>query len=597
MEFTANRQSPVLTPGYRLDRYELLAPIAQGGMATVWVAQLQGKHGFQRLCAIKTILPERSTDDRFRTMFLDEARIAARVIHPNVAQILELGEQDGILYIVMEWVDGCSVSKLKRTVERQGHTLPLPVALRLVADAAAGLHAAHELRDERGESLAIVHRDVSPQNLLVGLDGTAKIIDFGIAKAKARLAGETQGGLLKGKLTYMAPEQAMGKTTTRRADIWALGAVLYDMIATRPPYKGDNDLETMMLLTSGRPPPRLPPATPEPVGVITRCCLSFDPSVRYPTALHVKNAIAEAMRELGLSPTREDVAECLRKYIPEHFESRRTLLDEAVKAAAQRASFEQAIEQVPSTAGSAHMFIVRPREDDLPTITMPRDSGDQSATEPSTLRDGAAAAERPTDPAEEPPTGEPDTLPEKVEGFADDADEASTDADTSKHELVVAGLVQRSRKVQWIVGGMLGAAVILAVLAAMGWGNLIGSKPGDHAMSPSVALTAPSATTTVLGASTSTATTAATVQPSAQSELTTRPMATSELTAKPTATMMTTAHVASTQIATAQAKTGRGQRSDKSKSSPVASASGNQTAPTATATASAPQPGVIDDGF
>jgi len=142
VEFAPSQPSHLLAPGHRLDRYELLSPIARGGMATVWVAQLLGKHGFKRLFAVKTILPEFSVDKRFRTMFLDEARIAARVSHPNVAQIIELGEQENLLYIVMEYVDGCSVSKLRRAVETGRQRLPLPVALRFVLDACAGLHAA-----------------------------------------------------------------------------------------------------------------------------------------------------------------------------------------------------------------------------------------------------------------------------------------------------------------------------------------------------------------------------------------------------------------------------------------------------------------------
>jgi serine/threonine-protein kinase len=172
----------LLRPGYRLDRYELLCPIASGGMATVWLARLRGKRGFEKLFAVKTIRTELVDDTRFQEMFLDEARIASGIQHPNVAQILDLGEQENVLYLVMEWVDGESLTKIRKLVAKRGAVLPVGVALRVLSDACAGLHAAHELKDDDGEPLGIVHRDVSPQNILVATSGVVKLIDFGIAR-------------------------------------------------------------------------------------------------------------------------------------------------------------------------------------------------------------------------------------------------------------------------------------------------------------------------------------------------------------------------------------------------------------------------------
>src|SRR5580693_1915746 len=162
----------VLRAGYRLDRYELLCPIASGGMATVWLARLRGKRGFEKLFAVKTIRTELVDDPRFEEMFLDEARIASGIQHPNVAQILDLGEQDNVLFIVMEWVDGDSLAKIRKLVAKGGGKIPTGIALRVLADACAGLHAAHELRDDNGQPLEVVHRDVSPQNILVGTAGS-----------------------------------------------------------------------------------------------------------------------------------------------------------------------------------------------------------------------------------------------------------------------------------------------------------------------------------------------------------------------------------------------------------------------------------------
>ncbi len=245
--------SPI-TAGYKLDRYELICPIAEGGMASVWIARQTGKHGFQKLVAVKTMLPKYAEDPAFQHMFIDEARIASRIEHANVTQILDVGEQHGVTYLVMEYVDGDALSKISRAARKKNVKIPLGVLLRIVADVCGGLHAAHELRDDKGRPLGVVHRDVSPQNVLVTTRGVAKLIDFGIAKARDRLSGDTNADTLKGKVQYMAPEQALGKAVDRRADVYAVGAVLYHLIAGKPPFEAENDIQTLFLVTSGRPP-------------------------------------------------------------------------------------------------------------------------------------------------------------------------------------------------------------------------------------------------------------------------------------------------------------------------------------------------------
>src|SRR5262245_36391967 len=234
-----------LAPGMVLGRYELLVPVAQGGMATVWAARLKGSRGFQKTVAIKTMLPNLSDDPQFEQMFLNEASLASRVHHPNVAEILDLGEQDDVLYLVMEWVEGESVSVLMRTLKRSGAYLPLRFALRIARQACAGLHAAHEMRDDADQLLDLVHRDVSPQNVLVSYDGIVKLVDFGVAKALGRAGGETIAGQLKGKAAYMSPEQAKGARVDRRTDVFAMGIVLYKMTTGKHPFMGESDLTTM----------------------------------------------------------------------------------------------------------------------------------------------------------------------------------------------------------------------------------------------------------------------------------------------------------------------------------------------------------------
>src|SRR5262249_48955585 len=182
----------VLGPGSKVDRYEIVREVAKGGMGTVYLARFAGKHGFEKHVALKTILPEYARDARFRDMFLDEARISARIAHPNVAQILDLGEAGGSLFIAFEWVSGGSLADLCRAAEAHRERLDTGVLLRLVADACAGLHAAHSLRAEDGRRLDVVHRDVTPENVLADTEGFGKVIDFGVAKARDRIAAATK---------------------------------------------------------------------------------------------------------------------------------------------------------------------------------------------------------------------------------------------------------------------------------------------------------------------------------------------------------------------------------------------------------------------
>jgi serine/threonine-protein kinase len=326
----------VLVAGYKLDRYELLCPIASGGMATVWLAQLRGKRGFEKLFAIKTIKTELLEDPRFQEMFLDEARIASGIQHPNVAQILDLGEQRDILFIVMEWVDGDSLAKIRRLLARRGAKLPTGVALRVLADACAGLHAAHELRDRDGEPLGIVHRDVSPQNILVAASGAVKVIDFGIAKAQNRKQGETRTGVVKGKVQYMAPEQVKkGRTVDRRADIWSLGICLHELIAGKTPNDADDDVEIIRRLLADEAPP-IAPGLPDAVVRVLQASIAVDPDTRFPTAAGMQRALDGAMKELGEAATSEDVAAVIRSELPELVDGRRGVVTKAIEGARDR---------------------------------------------------------------------------------------------------------------------------------------------------------------------------------------------------------------------------------------------------------------------
>src|SRR5258708_4659464 len=352
-----DRAESALQPGFRLDRYELLCPMASGGMAVVWLARMRGKRGFEKLFAVKTIKTELIHDVRFQEMFLDEARIASGIRHPNVAQILDLGEQADVLYIVMEWVDGESLAKIRRLSAKRGIAIPLGIALRVIADACSGLHAAHQLNDVRGKNLGIVHRDVSPQNILLSEAGSVRLMDFGIAKATKRGAGDTRSGIIKGKIHYMAPEQAAGRTVDRRLDIWSAGVCLYELVVGKLPFDGDSDVDVLRRLIGNDPVPRPDPSVPAPLAEIIIHSLERDPAARFSTAAAMQRAIETTIDKLGLGATNEDVAEFLRDHFSDLAEQRRTTVTNALEAAEARASSSsEKVRQVDRTTNDDFGF-------------------------------------------------------------------------------------------------------------------------------------------------------------------------------------------------------------------------------------------------
>ncbi len=311
-----------LAPGFKLDRFELLCPVAQGGMAEVWLARQTGKRGFEKLVAVKTILPKFADDERFQRMFLDEAHVSSRIEHPNVAQILDVGEQDDVMYLVMEYVDGDALSTLNRAAQSHGAGIPHGMLLHLMAEVSGGLHAAHELRMADGQSAGVVHRDVSPHNILVNTRGAAKLIDFGLAKARDRISDETSVGMVKGKLRYMAPEQVLGPAVDRRADLWAVGATLYHLLSGEPPYEAETDAEVLRALMSGRPPRRLGHAVHPAVEAVVLRSLAWRADDRFATALELQQALGQAMRAAGLEASASQVAAFLAEHVGDRAQQR-----------------------------------------------------------------------------------------------------------------------------------------------------------------------------------------------------------------------------------------------------------------------------------
>lgn len=278
----------------RIDRYEPLKRLAVGGMAEIFLAKQSGLEGFEKVVVLKRILPHLASDDEFVSMFLDEARIAAKLSHPNVVQIYDLGKADATYYIAMEYVSGRNVQHLITKQQQLGGHLPVEHVARIMAGVCDGLFYAHGRKDYDGKPLNIVHRDISPQNILVSFAGGVKVVDFGIAKASTQLA-QTRAGVLKGKYAYMSPEQVRGAKVDHRSDIFALGLVMYEMLTGMRAFERDNSLKTLKAIVQEKPlnPREMNPDIPMEVVKLLSKALEKNPDRRYKTAQEMQLALED----------------------------------------------------------------------------------------------------------------------------------------------------------------------------------------------------------------------------------------------------------------------------------------------------------------
>ncbi|HET7540845.1 MAG TPA: serine/threonine-protein kinase [Polyangiaceae bacterium] len=309
-------------------------PLATGGMAMVWAARVKGTRGFQKIVAVKTMLSKLSEDAQFEQMFLDEASLASQIRHPNVVEISDLGEQEGVLYLAMEWIDGVPLNQLMKSAKPLGG-VPLPIAVRIVMNACAGLHAAHELRNAKGQLIGLVHRDVSPQNILVTYDGVSKVVDFGVAKATAMGGSATVAGQLKGKVSYMAPEQVRGEAIDRRVDVFAMGIVLYSLTTGKHPFRRESEAATMYTIASDEPvvaPSTFIPNYPPNLEAVLLKALAKDPRHRFATASEFQRALDATER----ANTDEDIGAFIRQLFGNRREESRAALAEALAQADKR---------------------------------------------------------------------------------------------------------------------------------------------------------------------------------------------------------------------------------------------------------------------
>jgi serine/threonine protein kinase len=335
--------------GHRLlGRYELIGELARGGMGTVYLARNAGEGRFQRLFAIKVLHPHLAAETAFIDMMRDEAHIAARLHHPNVVPILDLGTEGELHYVVMEYIEGPALSTL---LKRSPDNRPAEMVVAIVIDALEGIHAAHSLQDDDAKELRLVHRDVSPPNILVGSDGIGRITDFGIAKAEARISS-TRPGMRKGKLQYMSPEQIKdGDMVDHRTDVWAAGAVLWNALTARNLFKGESDGATIhnIIEKAIAPPSAEGLKPPSCFDAIVLRALSRDPANRYNTALEMADALRVTAAGNGLAGSKHQVARWVAEIFGTELEQRR----KAIREVSQRRGESH-------EAGDSHVNVLTP---------------------------------------------------------------------------------------------------------------------------------------------------------------------------------------------------------------------------------------------
>ena len=359
-------QVPENAPIPTLGKYRLVARLGTGGMADVYLAVAQGPMNVNRLVVIKRLRDEHAEDPEMRAMFLDEARLAARLNHPNVVQTFEADTESGSYFLAMEYVEGQPYSRILSKLRSEGRVLDPVLAVKICADALAGLDYAHEATDFDGTPLEIVHRDVSPQNLMVTYNGAVKLVDFGIAKAVGTT--ETAHGVFKGKVAFMAPEQILGDGIDRRADIFAAGIVLWESLVGRPLFAAETPAKTLHALMNKEvpPPSTLRAEVPQALDAIVLRALERDVDARYPSARAMRDALEGWLHERGSAAT-----ERVGALVQSLFAERRMTVQNQIKAQLATLAFHRGDDDVSSTQRrpkQAGIGIVDLSERSLPTI-------------------------------------------------------------------------------------------------------------------------------------------------------------------------------------------------------------------------------------
>ena len=320
----------------RIGRFEVVYPLSQGGMASVHVGRISGMAGFEKLVAIKVIHPHLASETSFVKMFLDEARLAAQIHHPNVGEVIEVGEDDGLYYMVSELIVGQSLRNVYRRAAAVGWKIPRPMSADICAKVCQALHEAHELCDGDGKPLGIVHRDISPRNVLISYNGFVKLIDFGIAWAKGRMS-HTDAGQVKGRIGYIPPEQLKGQPLDRRGDLFTLGVMLYLMVTGKHPFPGASDAERMHKIVSGIfVPPRLVNPCIEPdLEAVIKKAMAASPDERYSTAAEMGRDLKSYVHSSSALPGGWDSSNELKAVMHDLFEDDEIKHRELIRAAVE----------------------------------------------------------------------------------------------------------------------------------------------------------------------------------------------------------------------------------------------------------------------
>ncbi len=401
----------------KFGKYTLLRRLATGGMAEIFLARQQGMGGFEKEVVVKRLLPTHAQNEELVTMFLDEARIAANLTHPNIAQIFDLGRAGDDYFIAMEFVRGVDLRRLCAQGIAEDAFLPRHHAVRIVAEVCDALAYAHAKTDDEGRPMHIVHRDVSPTNVLITYEGGVKLVDFGIAKASNK-ANVTKAGQIKGKFGYMAPEQALGGHLDHRTDLFAVGINLYEITVGRRLFKGDNEVETLEAIEAARvvPPREVDPEYPEALERIVLRALARDPDARYQSARDLQMALEEYLASAGMRSTAGMLAEYVRSLFAEQIEleveesarlreEARALEDEGAPAAEPAPAPAPAL---PAAAPAATPSAAPPLAPDPTPIVDPWASLNRVEPPPTAAEMGVDPTPAPSAPA----SARPDLVPD-----------------------------------------------------------------------------------------------------------------------------------------------------------------------------------------
>ncbi|MFL5347316.1 MAG: protein kinase domain-containing protein [Hyalangium sp.] len=466
-------------------KYQLLKRLAQGGMAQIYLARHQGAPASDELVVIKRILPHLAENVEFIRMFLDEARIAARLAHPNIVTIHDLGAQDDSFFLAMEYIHGEDLRRMCKRAAAEGHELPVPLACRIIIDACAGLDYAHKKTDPSGKPLGIVHRDISPQNILVSFDGVVKVVDFGIAKA-ADQATVTRSGVLKGKYSYMSPEQAAGKRVDCRSDVFALGVVLYEILTNTRLFKRTSDMATLSAVAECQvtPPSQVNPRVPADLDPIVMKALAKEQEARYAEASQLQVALEQWLSAHQLTASPAELSAFLHQVYAERLareaRSGGIVVDEDPPSTGQRTAVEghRRSGVNPSVASRREKEVTRADRGELLSAEEPIEVTDPSPPRPSRVN---RSVESRRDESDRYRIGRPSSprTPSPVENrrpvFAElptealDASQLSSDGSSFVTGTTQAPRRLRDRRRWMVLAAVLGSALGIGLLL---WGFL-----------------------------------------------------------------------------------------------------------------------------